>query len=296
MTQFKPMLAGTADLAKLRLPLFGSPKLDGIRAIVRDGVVVSRNLKPIPNRRIQAIFGKHHLDGLDGELIVGDPTAEDAFRRTSSGVMSIEGEPDAIFHVFDWCIERELPYAKRLTIARDIATGSGCSRIVEQVPVTSMEELDAYEADLLAAGFEGVMLRSPHSPYKYGRGTVNAQDLLKLKRFADAEAIVIGFEELMHNSNEAKVGLLGQTERGHSKDGMIGMDTLGALQVRGLNGPFAGVEFNIGTGFDAATRALIWAARESWLGRIVKYKFFPIGSKDAPRFPVFLGERHAGDL
>ena len=47
---------------------------------------------------------------------------------------------------------------------------------------------------------------------------------------------------------------------------------------------------------DAATRALIWAARDSWLGRVVKYKFFPIGSKDAPRFPVFLGERMEGDL
>jgi len=99
MSQFKPMLAGTADLEKLRLPLLGSPKLDGIRAIVIDGVVVSRNLKPIPNRRIQAIFGKNFLNGLDGELIVGDPTAKDAFRQTSSGVMSIEGDPDAMFHV-----------------------------------------------------------------------------------------------------------------------------------------------------------------------------------------------------
>lgn len=296
MTQFKPMLAATADLAKLRLPLGGSPKLDGIRAIVRDGVVVSRNLKPIPNRRVQAIFGKAFLNGLDGELIVGSPTAKDAFRTTSSGVMSIEGEPDAMFHVFDWCLERELPYAKRLNIARDVVTGSGRSLIVEQTPLTSMEELDAYEAEQLALGYEGVMLRSFSSPYKHGRGTVNAQDLLKLKRFEDAEAIVIGFEELMHNANEAKTGLLGQTERGHSKDGMVGMDTLGALKVRGLNGPFAGVEFNIGTGFDAATRALIWAARDSWLGRVVKYKFFPIGSKDAPRFPVFLGERMEGDL
>ena len=296
MSQFKPMLAGTADLAKLRLPLLGSPKLDGIRAIVRDGVVVSRNLKPIPNRRVQAIFGKDFLNGLDGELIVGSPTAADAFRATSSGVMSVEGEPDVMFHVFDWCLERETPYHQRLARARDVVTGSGRSIIVEQQPITTMDELDAYEAEQLALGFEGVMLRALHSPYKYGRGTVKAQDLLKLKRFEDAEAVVIGFEELMHNSNEAKTGLLGQTERGHSKDGLVGMDTLGALRVRGLNGPFAGVEFNIGTGFDAATRALIWAARDSWLGRIVKYKFFPIGSKDAPRFPVFLGERMEGDL
>lgn len=296
MAQFKPMLAGTADLAKLQLPLLGSPKLDGIRAVVLDGVVVSRNLKPIPNRRVQAIFGKAHLNGLDGELIVGDPTAKDAFRQTSSGVMSIEGEPDAIFHVFDCCRRPGELYLSRLTEARNVVTGSGRSLVVEQEMLTCVEELDAYEARQLALGYEGVMLRHHASPYKFGRGTVSKQDLLKLKRFEDAEAIVIGFEELMHNSNEATTGLLGQTERGHSKDGMVGMDTLGALRVRGLNGPFAGVEFNVGTGFDAATRALIWAARESWLGRTIKYKFFPIGSKDAPRFPVFLGERMAGDM
>lgn len=296
MTQFKPMLAATADLAKLRLPLGGSPKLDGIRAIVRDGVVVSRNLKPIPNRRVQAIFGKSFLNGLDGELIVGSPTAKDAFRTTSSGVMSIEGEPDAMFHVFDWCLERELPYAKRLNIARDVVTGSGRSLIVEQTPITLMEELDAYEAEQLALGYEGVMLRSFSSPYKYGRGTVNAQDLLKLKRFEDAEAVVIGFEELVHNSNEAKTGLLGQTERGHSKAGMVGMGTLGALQVVGVGGRWDGVAFNIGSGFDAATRQAIWDAGDAWVGRLVKFKFFPLGSRDAPRFPIFLGERHPDDL
>jgi DNA ligase-1 len=289
------MLAGTADLAKLKLPLLGSPKLDGIRAIIVDGTVVSRNLKPIPNRRIQAIFGKDFLNGLDGELIVGDPTAKDAFRQTSSGVMSIEGEPDAMFHVFDCCRRPHAPYLSRLQEARDVAAGSGRSLIVEQEMLTTMMELDVYEAEQLARGFEGVMLRHHASPYKNGRGTVSKQDLLKLKRFEDAEARVVGFEELLHNSNEATVGLLGQTERGHSKDGMVGMGTLGALRVVGRGGRWDGVRFNVGSGFDAATRAAIWADRAGWEGRLVKFKFFPIGSKEAPRFPIFLGERHPDD-
>lgn len=295
MAQFKPMLAGTADLDRLSLPLLGSPKLDGIRAIVLDGVVVSRNLKPIPNRHVQAIFGKAHLNGLDGELIVGNPTAKDAFRQTSSGVMSIEGEPDVVFHVFDCCRRPGEPYLSRLGEARDVVTGSGRILVVEQEMLTCVEELDAYEARQLALGYEGVMLRHHASPYKFGRGTVSKQDLLKLKRFEDAEALVVGFEELMHNSNEATTGLLGQTERGHSKAGMVGMGTLGALQVVGVGGRWDGVRFNVGSGFDAATRAAIWADRAGWEGRLVKFKFFPIGSKEAPRFPIFLGERHPDD-
>ena len=43
----KVMLAATVDsVEQLRYPLLGSPKLDGVRAIVIDGVVYSRNMKP----------------------------------------------------------------------------------------------------------------------------------------------------------------------------------------------------------------------------------------------------------
>jgi hypothetical protein len=31
-------------------------------------------------------------------------------------------------------------------------------------------------------------------------------------------------------------------------------------------------------------------------GRVVKFKYFPTGSKEAPRFPVFLGWRADGDM
>jgi DNA ligase-1 len=50
-----------------------------------------------------------------------------------------------------------------------------------------------------------------------------------------------------------------------------------------------GVEFNIGTGFTAEDRA-----KKDWVGLIVKYKFFPIGVKDKPRHPVYLGLRPEG--
>ena len=90
----KPMLATEADFNKLRYPVCAQPKLDGIRVVIKNGVVYSRSLKPIPNKHIQALF--RHLDGLDGELIVGNPTAHDVFQKTTSGVMSKEGEPDVI--------------------------------------------------------------------------------------------------------------------------------------------------------------------------------------------------------
>ena len=83
---FKPMLAGEADLANLKFPLLASAKLDGIRAVVRNGVVMSRSNKPIPNPYVQRMFSK--MEHYDGELIVGDPKAKDCFRTTTSHVMA----------------------------------------------------------------------------------------------------------------------------------------------------------------------------------------------------------------
>lgn len=292
---FKPMLsAAVTDPAALRLPLLASVKLDGVRAVVRGGVVLSRKLKPIPNMYVQSLFSG--FEGLDGELLVGAAGHPDVFRRTTSGVMSVEGTPNVYFHVFDCLRDPYAPYVSRAIEAARAARLHPLVKAVPQVSVGSQMELEEFEAQALGRGCEGVMLRSAEAPYKYGRGTLKAQDLLKLKRFADAEARVVGFEEQMHNTNVATRDALGHTERSSKKAGLVGKGTLGALTVKGVNGPYRGVTFNVGAGFDDALRAEVWRDRAAWTGRVIKYKYFPTGSKDAPRFPVFLGERAKGDL
>jgi DNA ligase 1 len=300
MSDFKPMLSATVDDAtKLRFPLLASNKLDGIRATVLNGVLVSRNLKAIPNAHVQALFGRPELEGLDGELIVGDPADPAAFRLTSSAVMSHEGEPAVTFYIFDLVIpDFGLMFSARLAILkaklkelkrRDV-------KLLDQATVHDQAELDAFETLSLDQGYEGVMLRDPQGLYKHGRSTFKEHWLMKLKRFEDAEAEVVGFEEQMHNTNEAKTNALGHKERSTKKVGMVGKGTLGALRVVGVNGTYKGVEFNIGTGFDDALRAEIWANQPRWQGALVKFKYFPSGSKEAPRFPVYLGQRSKRDM
>jgi ATP-dependent DNA ligase len=53
MKPFKPMLAGKLE-GDPKLPCMVSNKLDGVRAIVIGGVLMSRTLKPIPNRWCRA--------------------------------------------------------------------------------------------------------------------------------------------------------------------------------------------------------------------------------------------------
>lgn len=299
----KPMLAvDCGDISKLTFPLIASPKLDGVRAIVTAAGILSRSLKPIPNRHVQELLLGLPV-GLDGELIVGDPTAKDAYRKTVSVVMSDDKPIDGlVFFVFD--LQQAGPYLERAAALRQVMEVEHPAPLylVNQIQVDSLERLEELEKSWVDEGFEGAILRKPDSPYKHGRSSVREGYLLKLKRFQDGEAVVIGVTELMHNGNEATVNELGRTARSHKKAGLVGAGVMGTLVVRDVK---TGVEFEIGTGFTAEERRTIWQEqlRQDWhasivgdivsgpLGRLVKYKHFPSGAKDKPRHPVFLGWR-----
>lgn len=295
MSSFKPLLAAPVEWDKLDLAdMVLSPKLDGIRAIVINGVVVSRNLKPIRNKHVQHLFGRPEYEHLDGELIMGDPTSKSCYLDTNSAVMSADGNPDVRFHAFDHIANPSMEYAHRHEIVAKF-TGHDHITVVPQYAVLTTGEITTWEEHFLHQGYEGVMLRKfrgPNSAYKFGRSTARACTLLKVKRFTDAEAEIIGVEELMKNGNEATKNELGHTERSAHKENLIPMDTLGALICKTPEG----IQFKIGTGFDQKTRASLWAARDNLPGKFVKYKSFEIGVKDAPRFPVFLGLRDAIDM
>jgi DNA ligase-1 len=294
--QFKPMLAATyVKDGDIRFPALVSCKLDGIRCIILNGVAVSRTLKPIPNQYVQELFGKPELNGLDGELIVGSPTDPNCMQNTSSGVMSRDGQPDVSFYVFDDINEASREFSSRLNIARDRAFLS-CNKRVVLVPhslVKTQEGLDAFETLMLERGYEGIMVRNPESPYKFGRSTLREGGLVKVKRFSDSEGTIIGFEEKFHNQNEAEIDNLGHTKRSHKQEGMVGAGTLGVLI---LDDPLWPEPVRVGSGFDDLTRKEIWDNMDSYLGRLWKYKYFGHGIVDAPRHAVSLGERHREDL
>lgn len=296
MSKLKPMLAGTVDdLTALTYPRYASPKLDGIRALVKGGVVLSRSLKPIPNAHVQKMFGCAEYEGFDGELMLGDPTDPAVFRNTTSAVMSEDGEPDVAFHVFDLWNRPGVEYFERYKeVVRRVgaADKNYLYRLTQSVVDSAAEAASAEEA-YLDDGYEGMMLRDPKGFYKFGRATLRGGELLKVKRFNDSEARVLECVEQMHNTNEAKKNELGRTQRSTAKDGMVPKGTLGALRVVDIH---SGVEFDIGTGFDDAVRADLWKRRTKIVGSIVKYKYFPTGSKDKPRFPVWLGFRDKRDM
>jgi DNA ligase-1 len=176
----------------------------------------------------------------------------------------------------------------------DIARGGmEFAVIVPHILIHNLEELDAFEAKWLAVGAEGVMVRSLEGPYKQNRSTENEGYLIKVKRFEDSEAEILGAFEEMHNDNEKQTNELGRTKRSTNKEGLVPTGVLGGFDVRDLK---TGVEFSVGSGFDAAEKAEFWRLRGTLVGKTIKYKYFPSGGKDKPRHPIFLGFRSKEDM
>jgi DNA ligase-1 len=288
-----PMLASPADLTKLRYPVLVSPKIDGVRCLIDGGVALSRSLKSIPNRAIQRWVQDHAetLQGLDGELVVGRVNHPDVYRTTVSGVMSEDGAPDFRFLVFDAWDRPGVPYEARFRLGCIPAARLSRVSPVYYVIATTEGQVLREERDWLAQGYEGVMLRDPRGDYKHGRASVKNGALLKLKRHEDHEATVVGWTELMTNENPTFTNELGRTARSSHQANLRPSGLLGTLVVIGQNGPWAGVEFEVGTGFTEAERTYLWEARGTLKGLTVKYKHTPHGAKDKPRHPVFLGFR-----
>ncbi len=288
----KPMLAGKCECPEgLRFPVLATPKLDGIRCLKIDGQAVTRSFKPISNTFAREWIEANLPDGLDGELMLRGGT----FNATTSAIGRESGEPDFVFHMFDYVSEGiDVPYTCRVKELQRLPQWEHVEKVLP-VTIKNADELAAYEEKFLAAGYEGVMVRDPAGPYKCGRSTEREGWLLKIKRFADAEAEVLEPYEGMSNQNEAERDAFGRTKRSLSKAGMVGRGELGGFIVRALD---TGVEFRLGYNhvLGGIDRVSLWLKKEALVGRLVKFSHQPSGAKEAPRFPKFLGFREAWDL
>ena len=291
----KPLLAGKFDENKAKFPMGATPKIDGIRFLMIDGVAVSRTFKPLRNEYIQKKLSKLP-NGIDGEITAGD-TFQDC-----GAIMRIKGEPDFKVWIFDYVNPRGngKPYNERMVelakLMRDKLSKTGLNyECLFPTLVRNMDDVNKLMEENLAKGMEGLILRDPVGAYKMGRSTTNEGILLKVKQFEDAEAKIIGFRELMRNQNEQTRDAFGLAERSTSQEGMVPAGTLGSFVVEMPNG----AQFSCGSGLNDATRAEYWAKQDELVGTYIKYKFMPFGvdaKTGVPRLPIFLGFRDVDDM
>ncbi len=228
-----------------------SEKLDGVRAFWDGHVLRTRHCNVL---RAPAWFVERLPDRpLDGELWAGRGRFEFV-----AGVVRKELPVDAEWREIRYMIF-ELPgapgtFRERVRELQRVVdtTATPWLRAVEQTEASSRVELERKLADVVRAGGEGLMLHRANALYVTGR----SDDLLKMKPYQDAEAIVIGYV-----SGKGKY-----------------QERLGALRVRTEDG----IEFNLGAGLSDALRR-----DPPPLGTMITYRYRGLTQRGVPRFASY---------
>jgi DNA ligase 1 len=263
----------TPQLNTLRYPVIATPKLDGIRCAIENGVARTFNKKSVPNVWVNEILAACGplIEGFDGELMVSDGD----FNRVQSGIMTHGGQPNFKFMVFD-LHDSPMPYKHRIEQVHKRITElhSGEELFTQAVQPVEAKicrnemELKQYWTECIELGYEGVIVNDPEGLYKNGRSGLKEQLSVKLKRWHDDEAVIIGFEEEVALDGTPK-GRVGRVTMKHS----------------------SGVVFGVG-GLTDEIKAHMWNKPEWYIGKraTFKYQDWPLGG--APRFPGWKGVRY----
>lgn len=213
---------------------------------------------------------------LDGELYTHGTEFEDIHSIVSRKVNQHFQSDTMQYHVFD-IINGEPQLQRAVTLSRMYLLNLNPSiKLVQMYPVTNvteiMKNLEMFKKD----GYEGFIIRHPNALYIRKRATT----MMKFKPRKEDIYTVVGFIEEVSIKGEPK-------------------GRLGAFICQGDDG----TKFNVGTGFDDASRLAFWQMREDIVreGLSVRVKYQALTKYHVPRFPVYVElmppvKRPIGDL
>ena len=265
-------------------------KLDGVRCIaIVDGVNtrfysrLGREYTSLMRVReaLVSILPRGFKGVFDGELCVIDAYGAENFKQAVSEVKrKNEQMKTPHYKVFDLLTldefygKKESPaYSVRLEKARELFKRQETAflSVLKAVKYTPDNFIKA-QAVVAQKGYEGLILRSD-TPYRSGR----TSDLLKVKKFVDAEYIIEDFVK----TTKLMKGLSGTMEP---------VECLGSVVVR-----HKGCPVEVGSGFSDALRIDMWRNQDKYLGKQITVKYFEetCDKQGNPslRFPIFVAFR-----
>lgn len=240
-----------------------SPKLDGVRAYWNGETLLTRagNVIHAPEFFTRGLRKDVHLDG---ELVAKYGTFSTVVSTVRKKI-PIESEWwKIVYTVFDApCLQDPFKFRYAYLKANYTPIGGRASDTTKLWVVPDVREMWGHELTYLQLldkaityGYEGLMFRKWNSLYERTR----SDTLLKLKRFHDAEGVVIGYVP-GNGKHESRMG---------------------ALLVR----TSYGADIRLGTGFSDEQRS-----SPPKIGAKVTYKYQEITKDGMPRFPVFVAVR-----
>ena len=232
--EHKVMLAKPLEWHRVKYPCISTVKLDGVRAIYRDGVFYTRNGKILHG--LEALAGR--LRGapvLDGELVC--PGMD--FQTSSGQLRSFAETPNAQFHIIDLPEHPSRVFGERLLSASTVTTDS--IHITDWRLVKKAEDIEQHYQACLDAGYEGVVVK----PLEYEYVNKRSFDWMKLKAINTVDARIADIFE-------------GTGKYSSSAGGVI-------IQM-----PDSEVLVRVGSGFSDEQRDEIYAAPDNYIGRTIE--------------------------
>lgn len=290
---FKPMLFpnDSVSLEKIKGEYMVSPKLDGIRCLFIDGEMLSRKFKPIRNVRVQQRF--HHVKALskrtgliyDGELYIHKKN----FPEIAGYVMSMDKPipEDLSFHLFD-VYDPQMPMEKaysRHTHIRFLPETAYVVKVPQYVLNNWQAIADAYE-QFREWGYEGAILKSTKSTYKFGRITSRSGDGYKLKPYETWDVTITGVEQATKCKDGEEYRTT--TELGKSRTSKKQGDRELVEKAGSFVFMFNGFESHASLAMTDAEKEEVWLNQDKYIGKKIEVKGMMVGSKDRIRHPVFV--------
>jgi DNA ligase-1 len=264
------------------------PKLDGVRALTvvdfesRTVTMYTRNGKVLENFGHITAYLEGFIDELGRSYVLDGEVVSKSFQDLMKQVHRKDNvqAQDARLCLFDIIPLVEFKQGKSimgqkrrsefLKNFQNIFADSGFIEIIPQKEVNLDEflgEIDYkdYNKEMVAAGYEGIMIKDPDAKYECKRSTA----WLKQKPFIEVSLEIKAVEE--------------GTGRNEGR--------LGAVICEGLDDGKA-IMVNVGSGFTDSDRTEYWAAKDSLPGQVVEVRADAITQNQdgtySLRFPRFL--------
>lgn len=290
----EPMLAKEFNARWVDGAFYLQPKLNGHR-IVWDGKQLwTRQGKPIVS--VPGLIDElsRLFDGkpLDGELYSHGMSFQ-KITQTGRRTVNITDDPNLCMYVYDIPVAGMTFGERWNTIICDYRPTIESSQRIRIVPTqyyvcATQHQLENQQLlNVFADEYEGTMLRTETGHYKFGK---RSSDLLKIKRFQDTEATVVGVTQM--NTFEKIIVPKGTPGSRKKSDGTYVKN--GDATLHDMIGAFVcelpnGTRFEIGSGFTHAERKQFWS--EPPIGKQVTFQYQELSPDGVPLFPSYLRMR-----
>jgi DNA ligase-1 len=264
------------------------PKLDGVRAVTvvdfesRTVTMYTRNGKVLENFEHITNAILKHIDELGRSYVLDGEVVSSSFQELMTQVhrkSDVQSE-DARLMLFDIIplvefkqgisVQGQRRRSNLLKSFKPVFDMTGCVDIITQKEVNLDEflgdiEYKDYNKEMVAKGFEGIMIKDPDARYECKRST----SWLKQKPFIEVSLEVKAIEE--------------GTGRNLGK--------MGAFVCEGIDDGKT-IKVNVGSGFTDGNRSEYWDGRDAVLGQVVEVRADAVTQNQdgtySLRFPRFM--------